>query len=126
MSFEILGKIIEIYDEVQISEKFRKREFVIENTRRSNDYEFVETIKFQLTQDRTNVLKSYNIGDEVKVGFNIRGRRWEKDGNVNYFTNLEAWKIERQSQSNGQAAPPPPSINDIPPETEDEGNDLPF
>ena len=125
MSFEISGKIIEIYKEVQVTDKFRKREFVIENSRIANDYEFVESIKFQLTQDRTNLIKSFSIGDEVKVSFNIRGRRWEKDGNVNYFTNLEAWKIEKENQTNAQATPPP-SINDMPPETEDEGNDLPF
>ena len=50
-------------------------------------------------------------------------RKWEKEGRVGYFTNLEAWKIENVASGNADAAPPH-SEDDIPPETEDDG--LPF
>nr|NQU92646.1 hypothetical protein [Bacteroidota bacterium] len=49
------------------------------------------------------------------------GRRWEKNGQVSYFNNLEAWKIEKMAVE-GHAAPPP-EMDDIPPEPTD---DLPF
>ena len=46
-------------------------------------------------QDRTNIIDRVNVGDEIKVHFNIRGSKWEKDGRVSYFNNLDAWRIEQ-------------------------------
>jgi hypothetical protein len=122
MSFEIAGKLIEKYDVAQVTASFRKREFVIENKRSIGANEFIDTIKFQLTQDRCELLDSIALGEEVKLQFNIRGRRWEKDGQVNYFNNLEAWKVEKVA-SEMPAAAPPHTLDDIPPEPTD---DLPF
>lgn len=121
MSYEMTGRLIEKYDTMQVSEKFRKREFVIEKTETVNQFEYVDPVKFQLTQDRCNVLDTIELGETLKVTFNIRGRKWEKDGRVNYFQNLEAWKIERTGVE--APAPPPHKIDDIPMEAAD---DLPF
>ena len=65
----------------------------------------------------------FNIGDEVKVSFNLKGTRWEKDGKVNYFTNLDAWRMEsvKLGQENAAAEV---NYNDIPPS--DTVDDLPF
>jgi hypothetical protein len=93
MAFEITGKLIEKFDIQTVSDKFRKREFVIEY-RENPTSSYSEMLKFQLTQDRCTLVDAYTIGQEVKVWFNLRGRRWEKDGSVNYFTNLEAWRME--------------------------------
>ncbi len=93
MAFEITGKLIEKFDIQTVSDKFRKREFVIEY-RENPTSSFSEMLKFQLTQDRCALVDAYTIGQEVRVWFNLRGRRWEKDGSVNYFTNLEAWRME--------------------------------
>jgi hypothetical protein len=122
MSFEIQGKIIEKYDTAQVTGTFRKREFVIEDKRNVGGNEFIDTIKFQLTQDRCELLDNIGLGEEVKLQFNIRGRRWEKDGQVNYFNNLEAWKVEKVG-AEMPVAPPPHTLDDIPPEPTD---DLPF
>lgn len=125
MAFEITGKLIEKYETQQVSEKFKKREFVIETSDSNGGMNFTEYIKFQLTQDRCSALDRVNTNDDIKVSFNIRGRKWEKDGNVNYFTNLEAWRIEKMG---GSDAPPSNSYDysdaDIPPAQEDD--DLPF
>jgi hypothetical protein len=43
-----------------------------------------------------------NIGDEVKVYFNIKGSKWEKNGVTNYITNLDAWRIEQILQPGAQ------------------------
>ncbi|HEC42141.1 MAG TPA: DUF3127 domain-containing protein [Bacteroides sp.] len=125
MSFELAGKLIEKFDVVQVSDSFRKREFVIEKTENQGGMEFTDHIKFQLTQDRCNLLDSLNLQDEIRVKFNIRGRRWVKDSNVSYFTNLEAWRIEKTAES--PEKPPPPSFpadEDAPPSAE--FDDLPF
>jgi hypothetical protein len=125
MSFELAGKLIEKFDVTQVSDTFRKREFVVEKTENQGGMEFTDYVKFQLTQDRCAILDHLNLQDEVRVSFNIRGRRWVKDNNVSYFTNLEAWKIEKIAESPEEPPPPPiPTDEDAPPFTE--LDDLPF
>ena len=125
MSFELAGKLIEKFEITQVSDTFRKREFVIEKTENQGGMEFTDHIKFQLTQDRCNLLNNLNLQDEIRVSFNVRGRRWVKDSNVSYFTNLEAWRIEKIAESPEEPPPPPPfpADEDAPSE---EFDDLPF
>jgi len=101
MSFEINGRLAEKYETQQVSDRFQKREFVLEiKSTGTSGYEFVDFIKLQSTQDKCTLLDQFDIDDVVKVSFNLRGRKWEKDGKVSYFTNLEAWRIEKiQSES---------------------------
>ena len=113
MNFEISGTLLEKYDEMQISDKFKKREFVLETA----DGSYTEQIKFQLVQDKTGLIEPFNVGDKLNVKFNIKGNKW-KD---NYFVNLQAWKIDNEQN----AAPTPsaaPSVDEAPMPT---GNDLP-
>ena len=120
MNFEITGVLILKENVIDVTATFRKREFVIEvvNERNSDWNDF---IKFQLTQDKCAILDHFNVGDRIKVSFNIRGRKWEKDGNISYFSNLEAWRIEKNTgqempvQSISMPQPPPHTENDIPP-----------
>ncbi len=88
MSFEIDGKIHKIFDTESKTETFQARDFVL-----SLSGPYPQYIKFQLTQDRCELISSYNENDEVKVHFDLRGREW----NGNYFTNLNVWKIESLS-----------------------------
>ncbi len=124
MSFELTGRLIEKLDIQQITDSFQKREFVVEKTENANGRDFVETIKFQLTQDRCDLIEKFQLNTDIKVQFNIKGRKWEKNGNVSYFTNLEAWRIESADQSMNTNTPPPQTEVDIPPPPEEE--DLPF
>ena len=109
MSFEITGKLIEVYPVTEISEKFKKREFVIEQAETKNGFDFKDYVKFQVTQDKCSLPDQVKIGDIVKVSFNLRGRKWEKEGNINYFTNLEAWKLESVGSK-----PSDPGLSDFP------------
>lgn len=93
MPYELTGTLFEIYDTVQRSEKFSVREFIVES-KEGRDHEFTNYVKFQATNQRTGVLNDMSIGDEVKVHFNIRGSKWEKDGKTSFFINLDAWKID--------------------------------
>lgn len=126
MPFEITGKVIEISPVNQVSEKFKKREFVIEKKENGNAGLFIDYIKFQLTQDRCDIINESFMNEEVKVVFNIKGNRWERDGKVNYFTNLDAWKIERTPSQTGQAATPPPQRFEEASQDITEIDDLPF
>ena len=139
MAYDVTGRLHEIFDEQQVSEKFRKREFVLE----VQDGQYPQHIKFQLTQDKVSLVESFKMGDEVKVTFDLRGRGFNKNGQMLYFTNLEAWKIEPGSAANygggggqqQQAAPRPAAQNQNPtlraqpsaaPIASDDDNDLPF
>lgn len=128
MAFEVSGKLVEIFDAVQASASFRKREFVIETKENVGSSEYTNYIKFQLTQDRCNLIDSFQMNDQVKVSFNIRGNRWEKDGKVSFFTNLAAWRIEKEAGGGDQDMDVPfPDVNDMPPAQEDSpDDDLPF
>ena len=141
MAYDVTGRLHEIFDEQQVSEKFRKREFVLE----VQDGQYPQHIKFQLTQDKVSLVEPFKMGDEVKVTFDLRGRGFNKNGQMLYFTNLEAWKVEPASGGNGggsysggqqqQAAPRPAAQNQNPtlraqpsaaPIASDDDNDLPF
>ncbi len=124
MSYEITGKLVVRFDTVQRNENFKTREFVIENTEDNNGRTFTNFIKFQCVQDKTAMPDRFNIGDEVKVQFNIKGTKWEKDGRTNYITNLDAWRMESLKLSQQSASASDINYNDIPPA--DNVDDLPF
>lgn len=95
MSYELTGKLVTKYDTVQRTESFKTREFVVEKTDEINGRTIVNYVKFQCVQDKTAIIDRVNTGDEIKVYFNIKGSKWEKEGRVNYITNLDAWRIEQ-------------------------------
>jgi hypothetical protein len=126
MAFEITGKVIDILPVNQVSDKFRKREFVIERKEAGGTGLFIDYIKFQLVQDKCDLINESYLNEEIRIWFNIKGNKWERDGRINYFTNLDAWKIERVSgDEREQNIQPDTSFEDIPPEI-DELSDLPF
>jgi hypothetical protein len=126
MAFEITGKVIEVYPTVQVSDKFRKREFVIEKKETGGAAVFVDYLKFQLVQDKCDLINESFLQEEIKIFFNLKGNKWERDGIINYFTNLDAWKIEKTSSAGReQNFSPNKPLEDIPPEN-DELSDLPF
>jgi hypothetical protein len=89
--YTVKGKIKVINQEFVVSEKFKKREFVIET-----EGEYPQLVLLQTAQDNTILLDSYNEGDYVSCMFNLRGREWTspKDGEVRYFNTLDCWKID--------------------------------
>jgi len=120
MSFEINGRLAEKFETQTVSDRFQKREFILEiKSTGATGYEFVDFIKFQTTQDKCVLLDQFNVDDTIKVSFNLRGRKWEKDGQVSYFTNLEAWRIENLSRESAE----PASDTSL---TDDESGDVPF
>jgi len=147
MSLEVTGKLHEIFPTQQIKETFSKREFVIEISDESpSGMVFTNYASFQLVNNNTSVIDQFQLGEDIKVSFNIRGNRWEKDGQTRYITNLNAWRVERANAGNQQAAPQNQGysqtggFNQAPPQqqtppqqggfqsndNQNEGSDLPF
>jgi hypothetical protein len=125
MSYEITGKLIARFDIVQRTETFKTREFVIEKTEDINGRSITNYAKFQCVQDKTAMVDRFNIGDEVKVQFNIKGTKWMKDGKENYITNLDAWRMETVKISQDAPSNDQVNYNDMPPAM-DASDDLPF
>jgi hypothetical protein len=94
MNLEITGKLLVKYDTQQVSEKFKKREFVLELADDINGNTYTNYAKMQLVQAKCDIIDRFNVGDQVKVSFNIKGSRYERDGKESYFTNLDAWRVE--------------------------------
>jgi hypothetical protein len=94
------GTIKLLFDTQQVSEKFRKREFVVMET----GSPYPQEIIFQLVQEKVDLLEGYSAGDEVEVAFNLRGRAWTnpRDGVTKYFNSLDAWKISRVGATSQQ------------------------
>lgn len=104
------GTLINISEEQQVSEKFRKREFVIKT-----DGEYPQELQFQVTQDKCSLLDGMAKDQAVTVHFNLRGRSWSKDGGeLRWFNSLEAWKIEREQPVIHKAEVVTATISDLP------------
>jgi len=124
MSYEFTGKLVVKFEIVQRSGSFKTREFVVEKTEDANGRSFTNFVKFQCVQDKTAMPDKFNIGDEVKVFFNLKGTKWEKDGRTNYITNLDAWRMESVKLGQNNMTDGEVNYNDIPPS--DIVDDLPF
>ena len=130
MAMEVTGKLRAIFDTKQVSERFTKREFVLELT----DGKYPQSVLFQLTGDRCAILDQFRVGDEVRLEFNLRGREWKSpQGDVKYFNSLDVWRIESPRESaRGRRDPGDPRhIESPPPRLDDEPrprdlDDLPF
>jgi Domain of unknown function (DUF3127) len=96
---------------VKVSEKFTKREFVITD----NSSQYPQHISFQLKQDKCGLLDAFQLGQEMKVHFNLSGREWTSpQGELKHFNSLEAWRLESvNAGSNNTSATTPSSAGSI-------------
>lgn len=97
MNLEVTGKLLVKYDTQQVSDKFKKREFVLELAEEINGNIYTNFAKMQLVQNKCEIIDRFREGEMVRVSFNIKGNKWERDGKVNYITNLDAWRVESAS-----------------------------
>ncbi len=112
MSYEVEGKLHKKFDTEQKSGTFQTREFVVI----VEQGQFPQYVKFQLVQDRCEIIDNVNEGSDIKVYFDLRGREWQGK----YFTNLQAWRVEsaggetkpRATAGDFPAAPPSPTGGD--------------
>jgi len=122
--FSMNGKLVVKNDTQQIKETFKKREFVLSD----EGSQYPQEIVFQLVQDKCDLIDPFEIGDEIKVNFNIRGRRWEnpKTGEIRFFNSLDAWRLEKVNQESAADNLPPMPSNEPANVEDSEADDLPF
>jgi len=123
---EIQGKIKLIGETQSIgSNGFRKRELVV-----TTEEQYPQHIMVEFVQDKTDLLNNYQVGQQIKVGVNLRGREWiNPQGEAKYFNAIQGWRIENLQQAAPANAVPVAPAQAFEPATDltpDEPNDLPF
>ena len=124
---EVQGSIKVIGEVQEISATFKKRELVV-----STDEQYPQTLSIEFIQDKTDLLNKFEIGQNVKVSINLRGREWEnpQTKEIKYFNSIQGWRIELLENSNSDDdLPPLDNLSPFEPasETNDEDlDDLPF
>ena len=104
---EITGKIKLIGDTKEFgSNGFRKREIVV-----TTEEQYPQHIMVEFVQDKTALLDAYQVGQDVRISINLRGREWTNpQGEVKYFNSIQGWRIEQQQAvTPSMAAPAAPS-----------------
>jgi hypothetical protein len=126
MNWQIQGKLHAAFDAAQITDRFRKREFVLEL---DGDSRYPQYVMFQLTGDRCEQLDDFSEGQELAVEFSLRGREWTSPkGETRYFNSLEVWSIGAAGADDAGMGSQPgsagPSDDEPPPPTDDD--EIPF
>lgn len=130
MSYSVKG-ILKRVGNIEDKNNFIKRLFVIE----TKD-QYPQTLEFQLTKDRVDIVDVYHIGEEMEAHFNLRGRDWTNpQGEIKTFNTLECWKLvkvagqtqqDAQVEENEAAMNEMDMINDFNRVTQSGKDDLPF
>lgn len=120
---EISGSIKKVGDTQQVTASFKKRELVV-----TTEEQYPQHILVEFVQDKTSLLDTYNPGDKVTIGINLRGREWTSpQGEVKYFNSIHGWRIEKLggSMAGGPADEGMPAAPPVAP-MDEEDDDLPF
>ena len=100
---DIKGKLLEIFDTQNVTNTFRKREFILEY---AENPQYPELLKFELIQEKCDLLNSFNVGQEINVFFNLKGRKWtDPKGEVKYFNSMQAWRLQPVEEAQTSEAP---------------------
>ncbi|HCF03725.1 DUF3127 domain-containing protein [Flavobacterium sp.] len=126
---EVTGRVKMIDQTKEVgSGGFKKRDIVV-----TTDEQYPQHILVQFVQDKCDLLNNYQVGDQVKIDINLRGREWtNQQGETVYFNTIQGWRIGKVQAEASVAAtqtPPMPSAETFAPATnlnEEEPDDLPF
>lgn len=110
---QVKGILHKIYEEKQLTEKFKKREFVVYIPEQGYREKYV---KFSLIQKDCSNIDDFQEGDTVLVSYSFDGRDWKnpKTDEVEYFNDIRANRITLEDEEI--------QISDI----TGDGDDLPF
>ncbi len=124
---EVQGKV-KMVGETQTfgNNGFRKREIVV-----TTEEQYPQHIMVEFVQDKTDLLNNFNVGQDVKISINLRGREWTNpQGEVKYFNSIQGWRIEGvQAEQSPAGMPPVPPAEAFQPAdnlNEEDHDDLPF
>lgn len=104
------------------SNGFRKREVVL-----TTDEQYPQHILVEFIQDKCDLLNNFEVGQEVKININLRGREWiDPEGVAKYFNSIQGWRVELLSSQEEKTSTLPEREPVSFLDDDDPGNDLPF
>jgi hypothetical protein len=113
LAIDLKGVIYKINDTQQISETFKKREFILECSEANNSTGeiYKQYLPIEVIKDNCSKLDNFKAGEAVEVSINLRGRLWggDKEKGERAFLNLLAWRIYRHIEE----AAEPEIVNEI-------------
>lgn len=123
---EITGKITKIKEAQTFGASgFRKRELVV-----TTNEQYPQPLMVEFVQDKCDLLNNYQVGQDVKISINLRGREWiNPQGEAVYFNSIQGWRIESAQVEGAPGAKPiaPPAKFETTTDIDDsEPDDLPF
>lgn len=86
-SSTIEGKILHIFDENVFSDRFKKKEFVIE----THNAKYPQTIKLELHNSYCDLIYPYSVGMNIKCTYDLRGKEY----GGKFYNSVVAWKLEK-------------------------------
>ena len=115
---EVQGKIKIIGEVKEYGAKgFRKAELILDVTEKP---EYPQFVNLEFTQDNTDLLSKFSVGDSVKVSINLGGREWvNPQGEAKYFNSIVGWRIEAVGSASSTPQAPAEQL-------QEEQSDLPF
>lgn len=110
---EVVGKVKHNSGDIQVTASFKKAELVV-----TTNEQYPQHILIEFANDKCDLIDKCQVGDEVKVHINLRGREWvNPQGETRYFNSIQGWRIEKMA-AEAPSAPMPTNT--------DEPDDLPF
>ena len=83
---EVIGKVKKVGEVVDVTASFKKRELVV-----TTEEQFPQHISINFIMDKCDLIDKLEIGQDVKVSINLRGREW----NDKYFNDIQGWRVEK-------------------------------
>ena len=86
----VAGKVRSVGPTQQVSASFKKRELVV-----STEEQYPQHILIEFAQDKCDLLNNLQVGQQVNVSINLKGREWTNpQGDVKYFNSIQGWEVD--------------------------------
>lgn len=120
---EVTGKLIVKNETKEFGNNgFTKREFVIET-----DSQYPQKILIELIKGKCSLLDAFEVGQVIKVHYNLNGREWvNPQGETKYFNSIQGWRIENVGANEKVGSAVDAHKANGPVAESEEGDDLPF
>jgi len=100
---KIKGTVYKVSQEEVKSEKFKKREVILEVIEGT----YKQHLTVQFSNAKCDLLNNVRQGDMISVSINLKGRLWTgADGIEKCFNTIEGWQIETDSLASTQTNVP--------------------
>jgi len=92
--------------------------------------QYPQPLMVEFVQDKCDLLNNYQVGQDVKVSINLRGREWiNPQGEAVYFNSIQGWRIEAaqvEGAPGAKSTVPPAKFETTTDIDDSEPDDLPF